>query len=581
MLSWDPQSAKSSQSGQLRRGDVCLEALLETENGNGNGNAQDQVGPIFFSRCHRRHRGDTMGAEASKSGKPGRVKADARPEGNAKRSVKPLRKKKGAKYGVTVLDTPTGNIRDEYDFGKVLGEGSFGVCVLGTQKRTGQHVAIKTISKGKLVTQDNTQDIRNEILVMEAVRGHANVVKIFGAYEDENNVYIVLELCKGGDLFERIVSKGKYSEKDCADLCRQMLRMLDHCHSRGVVHRDLKPENFLLDVEGDAANLKATDFGLSCFFKPPAELTEQCGTPMYIAPEVIKGKYDHRADIWSAGVVLYIMLSGKVPFYGKSDRQILKMTLRGKFNIEKDPWPYISKEAKECVCSMLTMDPALRPDAKAMLAHPWIREDGVASDKPLVTSVLDNLNSFNQMNKFKKKALQVMATNMSVTALEEARKAFDEVDVDRSGTITLEEMKDALHKLGKKLGESELTTLWSAFDIDGNGTIDYEEFLAATTDLRKINTADNFRYAFKKFDKDNDGSITVEEVFDALKDIGVEETHARQFVLDADLNNDGVIDYDEFVTMMTQRGGIEEASNKVRNKNIKNIANNALKSELA
>eukprot|EP00190_Bangiopsis_sp_CCMP1999_P007017 CAMPEP_0198722290 /NCGR_PEP_ID=MMETSP1475-20131203/72_1 /TAXON_ID= ORGANISM="Unidentified sp., Strain CCMP1999" /NCGR_SAMPLE_ID=MMETSP1475 /ASSEMBLY_ACC=CAM_ASM_001111 /LENGTH=522 /DNA_ID=CAMNT_0044483193 /DNA_START=172 /DNA_END=1740 /DNA_ORIENTATION=- len=522
-----------------------------------------------------------MGAEASKAGKAGRVKVDSKAEGNTKRQTKTSRRKKGIKYGVTVLDTPTASIREEYDFGKVLGEGSFGVCVLGTHKRTGQKVAIKTISKGKLVTQDNTQDIRNEILIMEAVTGHPNVVKIFGAYEDDNNVHIVLELCTGGDLFERIIAKGKYSEKDCADLCRQMLLMLDHCHSRGVVHRDLKPENFLLDIAGDAANLKATDFGLSCFFKPPALLTEQCGTPMYIAPEVIKGKYNHKADVWSAGVVLYIMLSGKVPFYGKSDRQILKMTLRGKFNIEKEPWPHISEEAKECVALMLTMDPARRPDAKAMLAHPWMKENGIASDKPLVASVLDNLNSFNKMNKFKKKALQVMATNMSVTALDEVRKAFDEVDVDRSGTITLEEMRNALGKLGKKLGETELMTMWTAFDIDGNGTIDYEEFLAATADLKKINTADNFRYAFKKFDRDNDGSITVEEVFDALKDIGVEEMHARQFVQDADLNNDGVIDYDEFVTMMTQRGGIEEASNKVRNKNIKEIANNALKAELA
>jgi len=201
-----------------------------------------------------------------------------------------------------------------------------------------------------------------------------------------------------------------------------MLEMVEHCHSRGVVHRDLKPENFLLDSNQESANLKATDFGLSCFYKGPDFLSDPCGTPMYIAPEVIKGKYTHKADIWSAGVVLYILLSGKVPFYGRTDEEILRMTLRGHYNLEKEPWPHISEDAKECVRTMLTWDPTKRPEAKEMLGHRWMREDGTATDKPLVASVLDNLHQFNEMNKFKKKALQLMACNMDEGDLRAVRK---------------------------------------------------------------------------------------------------------------------------------------------------------------
>mmetsp|Transcript_5988 Transcript_5988/g.18033 ORF Transcript_5988/g.18033 Transcript_5988/m.18033 type:complete len:536 (+) Transcript_5988:102-1709(+) len=488
--------------------------------------------------------------------------------------------KVAAKYGgMKVLDQKNKNILEDYEIGEVLGEGSFGICRLGIDKKTSQRVAIKTISKGKLLQEDNTEDIRNEVMVMKAVANHPNVVNIFGAYEDGDHVHIVLELCSGGDLFERIIEKGKYSEKDCADLCRQMLKMLDHCHSHGVVHRDLKPENFLLHVLGEPLTLKATDFGLSAFIKAGEYLKEPCGTPMYIAPEVIRGYYNHKADVWSAGVVLYILLSGKVPFFGRSDKQILKMTLRGKYNIEKDPWPHISDEAKECVKLMLALNPKDRPDAKIMLEHPWIREDGIASDKPLVESVLGNLAEFNQMSKFKKKALQIMAANMNERELVEVRKAFDEVDSDHSGTITVEEMRYALEKLGNKVGDSELLSMWDTFDLDGNGTIEYEEFLAATADLNKINTADNFRYAFKNFDKDGDGRITVDEVLDALKDIGVEPEHAREIVADADLNSDGVIDFDEFVFMMKEKGNINEACNNMRNKNIKELADQALVQE--
>ncbi|KAJ8907282.1 hypothetical protein NDN08_007397 [Rhodosorus marinus] len=488
-------------------------------------------------------------------------------------SSKPITKPtRGSRYKLTVLENPTASIFDHYDFGKKLGEGSFGICFLGTNKSTGEQVAIKKISKGKILSQEEAKNIKNEILIMEAVVQNEHIVTIYGAYEDDDSVYIVLELCAGGDLFEKIIAKGKYSEQDCATFCRQMLMMLDYCHKNGVVHRDLKPENFLLDSDNEDATLKATDFGLSTFFNLPGVLSEPCGTPMYIAPEVIRGKYTHKADIWSAGVVLYILLSGKVPFYGKTDEDVLRATLRGKYNLDRDPWPYISDDAKECVKLMLTMDPELRPDAETMLAHPWMKVDGIASDEPLVQSIMDNLKNFSEMNKFKRRALQVMATNMKEEDIQKMKQAFDEVDTDGSGTITIEEMKAALHRLGNNVADEEVQKMWETFDLDGNGTIDYVEFLTATTDLKKLNNVDNFRYAFKKFDKDGDGSITAEEVLIALRDIGVDGAQAREIVASADKNKDGVIDYDEFVIMMTEQENTEEASKQVKTKNIGHLA---------
>lgn len=198
---------------------------------------------------------------------------------------------------------------------------------------------------------------------MHHLNGHPNIVTLVGAYEDKHDVHLVMELCQGGELFDRIVAKGQYSEKDAAATCRTLLQVVAHCHQMGVIHRDLKPENFLMTSTAHDAQVKATDFGLSVFFKPGDRQTDVVGSAFYVAPEVLRKKYSAECDIWSIGVILYILLSGVPPFWGDNERQIFDAILAGHLDFNSDPWPRISNAAKDAVRLMLTANPAKRATA--------------------------------------------------------------------------------------------------------------------------------------------------------------------------------------------------------------------------
>jgi calcium-dependent protein kinase len=215
----------------------------------------------------------------------------------------------------SVLGHPTPNLRDLYTLGRKLGQGQFGTTYLCTDLATGAEYACKSISKRKLITKEDIEDVRREIQIMHHLSGHKNVVAIKGAYEDQLYVHIVMELCAGGELFDRIIQRGHYSERKAAELTRIIVGVVEACHSLGVMHRDLKPENFLLANKDDDLSLKAIDFGLSVFFKPGQIFTDVVGSPYYVAPEVLCKKYGPEADVWTAGVILYILLSGVPPFW--------------------------------------------------------------------------------------------------------------------------------------------------------------------------------------------------------------------------------------------------------------------------
>ena len=214
-----------------------------------------------------------------------------------------------------VLGRPMEDIKSSYTIGKELGRGQFGVTHLCTQKATGLQFACKTIAKRKLVNKEDIEDVRREVQIMHHLTGQPNIVELKGAYEDKHSAHLVMELCAGGELFDRIIAKGHYSERAAASLLRTIVQIIHTCHSMGVIHRDLKPENFLLLNKDENSPLKATDFGLSVFYKPGEEFKDIVGSAYYIAPEVLKRKYGPEADIWSIGVMLYILLSGVPPFW--------------------------------------------------------------------------------------------------------------------------------------------------------------------------------------------------------------------------------------------------------------------------
>ncbi|GLT52207.1 hypothetical protein SLA2020_255600 [Shorea laevis] len=450
----------------------------------------------------------------------------------------------------TVLPYQTPRLRDHYLLGKKLGQGQFGTTYLCSEKATGHLYACKSIPKRKLLCSEDYEDVWREIQIMHHLSEHPNVVRIKGTYEDSVFVHLVMELCAGGELFDKIVAKGHYSEREAAKLLKTIVGVVEACHSLGVMHRDLKPENFLFDSPGEDAQLKATDFGLSVFYKPGQFFSDVVGSPYYVAPEVLCKRYGPEADIWSAGVILYILLSGVPPFWAETESGIFRQILHGKLDLKSDPWPSISDSAKDLIQKMLERDPRKRISAHEVLCHPWIVDDSVALDKPLDSAVLSRLKKFSAMNKLKKMALRVIAERLSEEEIGGLKELFKMIDTDNSGSITFQELKDGLKKVGSELMESEIKSLMDAADIDNNGTIEYGEFLAATLHLNKMEREENLVAAFSYFDKDGSGYITIDELQQACKDFGLGDVHLDEMIKEIDQDNDGRIDYGEFAAMM-------------------------------
>ena len=451
-----------------------------------------------------------------------------------------------------VLGHVTPALRDLYAVGRKLGQGQFGTTYLCTEVSTGAAFACKSIAKRKLLTPEDVDDVRREIQIMHHLAGHGSVVTIKGAYEDPLYVHIVMELCEGGELFDRIVDRGYFSERKAAEIARVIVGVVEACHSLGVMHRDLKPENFLLkdsrdrrgrhdddddDDEAPPASLKAIDFGLSVFFKPGQVFTDVVGSPYYVAPEVLCKHYGPEADVWTAGVIIYILLSGVPPFWAETQQGIFDAVLKGAIDFDSEPWPTISDSAKDLIRRMLRSPPADRMTAHQVLCHPWICENGVAPDRALDPAVLTRLKQFSAMNRLKKMALRVIAQNLSEEELAGLKEMFKAMDTDGSGAITFDELKEGLTRYGSNLRESEIRDLMDAADVDNSGTIDYDEFIAATVHMSKLEREEHLLAAFAYFDKDGSGYITVDELEQACRDHNMVDVGLDDIITEVDQDN--------------------------------------------
>ncbi|KAL8517593.1 hypothetical protein ACS0TY_015738 [Phlomoides rotata] len=453
----------------------------------------------------------------------------------------------------SVLRTKTGHLKERFNLGEKIGHGQFGTTFRCKERETGRNYACKSIAKRKLIQEDDLEDVRREVEIMHHLSGHPSVVSILGAYEDAVAVHVVMELCKGGELFDRIVKRGHYTERKAAELTRTIVGVIEACHSLGVMHRDLKPENFLFVDEDEDSQMKIIDFGLSVFYKPGEVFTDVVGSPYYVAPEVLYKRYGIEADVWSVGVIIYILLCGTPPFWGETEQDIFEAVLRGDIDFSSDPWPNISKSAKDLVKRMLVRDPRKRITAHQALYHPWVHQiNGVANDKPLNSAVLSRMKQFSAMNKLKKMAIRVIAESLSEEELAGLREMFKTIDTNNTGYITFEQLKNGIRRYGaaSNLEESEIYDLIKAADIDNSGTIDYGEFIAATLHLNKIEKDDRLLKAFSYFDRDGSGYITQDELQRACQEFGIRNFHLEEMIQEADQNNDGRIDYNEFVAMM-------------------------------
>ncbi|XP_059654132.1 calcium-dependent protein kinase 5 isoform X2 [Cornus florida] len=281
--------------------------------------------------------------------------------------------------------------------------------------------------------------------------------------------------------------------------------------------------------------------------------TDVVGSPYYVAPEVLLKHYGPEADVWTAGVILYILLSGVPPFWAETQQGIFDAVLKGHIDFESEPWPLISDSAKDLIRQMLCSGPSDRLTAHEVLCHPWICENGVAPDRALDPAILSRLKHFSAMNKLKKMALRVIAESLSEEEIAGLREMFKAMDTDSSGAITFDELKAGLRRYGSTLKDIEIRDLMDAADVDNSGTIDYGEFIAATLHLNKIEREEHLVAAFQYFDKDRSGYITVDELQQACAEHNMTDVLLEDIIREVDQDNDGRIDYGEFVAMM-QKG---------------------------
>ncbi|VAH27478.1 unnamed protein product [Triticum turgidum subsp. durum] len=337
----------------------------------------------------------------------------------------------------------------KYELGEEVGRGHFGYTCAAKAKKgehKGQDVAVKVIPKAKMTTAIAIEDVRREVRILSSLTGHSNLVQFYDAFEDEDNVYIVMELCKGGELLDKILARGgKYSEEDAKVVMLQILSVVSFCHLQGVVHRDLKPENFLFSSKEENSPLKVIDFGLSDFVKPDERLNDIVGSAYYVAPEVLHRSYGTEGDMWSIGVIAYILLCGSRPFWARTESGIFRAVLKAEPSFDEAPWPTLSAEAKDFVKRLLNKDYRKRMTASQALSHPWIR-DAQQVKIPLDMIIYKLIRAYISSSSLRKSALRALAKTLTENQLFYLKEQFELLGPNKSGLISLQNLKSALVK---------------------------------------------------------------------------------------------------------------------------------------
>lgn len=318
-----------------------------------------------------------------------------------------------AAASTTTLSTPppsmsTGRFADEYVMGKELGAGTFSVVREATHRVTGERFAIKCIKREEL-SQDDVDALMLEVAILKQMQ-HPHIVKLYEVFQEDTYYYLVTEFMAGGELFDRIVEKNFYSEREARELVKILLTTIQFCHDADVVHRDLKPENLLLTNKADVADIKLADFGFAKQVQMDGEgLATACGTPGYVAPEILQARpYGKEVDIWSIGVITYILLCGYPPFHHDNQGMLFRKIKTGKFEFDSPYWDNVSGEAKDLIAKMLVVNPLERWTAARLLEHTWIT--GANVNTVQLTGALIELRRFNARRKFKAAVSTVKAT---------------------------------------------------------------------------------------------------------------------------------------------------------------------------
>ena len=464
---------------------------------------------------------------------------------------------------VTLIDSKP---EDNYKIISKLGKGSFGSVYKVKHKITGEIRAMKIIKNTTIDGSDGNKNKKflKEIQVLKDL-DHPNILKIFEYYIDNKNHYIITELLTGGELYEAILKFQKFNEKKAAYIMKQILSAVNYLHSKGIVHRDIKPENILVQNNDkkknknniDEIHIKLIDFGASNFINKNEILTLKVGSPYYIAPEVLNKHYTEKCDIWSSGVVLYVMLTGNFPFAGKNSQKLFEIIKTGKYKKTGKEWEAISKEGKKLIGQMLELNPDKRISAAECLKSPFFSCLDTEEEVPdLLPSVLSNIYKLNAREKIQEATIALIVHNIQYNEnVEKLKGIFELLDINKDGQLTYSEIKQAFKKIfpDNYINEEKMQLILEKMDDNGDGVISYEEFLRVTIDEKILLEKNNLKLAFDKFDLNKDGKLSKEELLNIL------DNGASDYVNDLlnliDKNKDGYISFDEFCHLMSKVNG--------------------------
>lgn len=457
-----------------------------------------------------------------------------------------------------------GAIRNTYKIKEKVGAGAYGKVYKVKHMPTKSIRAMKVVRQDNINLQDDDRKFLKEIEVLSLI-DHPNIIKLYEYSRDDTNYYFFTEFAEGGELYEKINEIKNYTETDAACIMQQILSAISYLHQNNIVHRDIKPENILLETKstGDLF-IKLIDFGTANFCDKDTRFTLKVGTPYYIAPEVLKNDYNYKCDVWSAGIIMYILLSGTPPFEGKNDEEILDKVRLGKYTFSTSNWNNISEEAKDLIEKLLRMDPKKRFEAEDALNHIWVRkyafEERVKNLENVKNAVglrrpLEMLKKYTANQKMQQATIAFIIRHFSNSAMiRDLRNIFKEIDDNGDGSLTYEEVKNGFYKFyGNEMSSEEMMRLIQKMDQDGNGTIEFEEFLRATVDLSEFLTPENLRAAFDAFDEDKSGKLDIDEIKKILGVVDEDENGKAvmaKIMKDIDENDDGEISFEEFEMLM-------------------------------
>jgi calcium-dependent protein kinase len=405
--------------------------------------------------------------------------------------------------------------------------------------------------------------LKREIAIMR-VLDHPNIVKLIETFEDRRSIYLVMELCSGGELLDALAHATQFSEIQAATLMRQIFRAVFYMHENKTCHGDLKPDNLMFSTPGpiDASTLKIIDFGLSCRLGEASQRRAKGSTPYYTAPEAISGNCSKDSDLWSCGAIMYTMLCGRPPFNGESREDVISSIRRGTYSF---PRGRISENGQHLIRKLMKLSPSKRYTAERALTHLWLQETALPEDKfEIPSDFIENLRMFQKAGRMKKLALNLIASQLTESQIINLRQIFTSLDKNQDGLLTAAEITDGLKDIDVP---SDLHEILASIDSDKSGQIDYTEFVAASLQRKYYEQEDVCWTAFNMFDRDADGKISQSELRHVLQNEAMTDElgiccSLQDMIGEMDLDGDGFINFNQFASLM--RGDpLKQGRNKI------------------